>query len=267
MSERKIRSTALKIAEPPTNCLSKIPLSPIFPSPFEFCPLSARVLSLFKVSAMVTPPLSTCPVVFVAVPEAKLSDRNGSVFNMLPFTNNTWRGWCGLAPLTGEETREDEAGGGSGGQSDVVTENQAVRWLTITDEGYRSLKAKVGWRKPSELVKVGTVLGELRRRALVDREGCLRRVTHVPNYKVFASHMLAMLNRRGGVMEEINKVMEQQKHSVKHLWLDQFDINSVCFKCLQLQSVKHIHTCFLEFAQGNASATGRTQDPSSRRHE
>jgi hypothetical protein len=90
----------------------------------------------------------------------------------------------------------------------------------MTDEGYKSLKVKAGWRDPQKLMEMGRVLVELQKRALDNRTTCLHRVTHITNFKSFSTPMLAMLNRRGGVLDRVERVMEQHKCSVQYVWKD-----------------------------------------------
>ncbi|KAF8597007.1 hypothetical protein BDV93DRAFT_513682 [Ceratobasidium sp. AG-I] len=178
--------------------------------------------------AMVIKPLATAPLLFI---DGKLA-KGQIIFDTAPWNNSDWREIMGLKPLeTGEADSDGEESEGEGEGDVVCTDNrdrftvdQADRWLSMSRDGHNSLRDR-RWFTREHRVNMGRFLDEVWKRSAKEGRKCVDHMAGIPGYESYKGAVLAMSNRRGGLMERIEIVMDQNFCTPKHSWRDELEDN------------------------------------------
>ncbi|KAG9077572.1 hypothetical protein FRC06_008830, partial [Ceratobasidium sp. 370] len=157
----------------------------------------------------------------------------GSVFQMMPWTNRTFRELCGLKPLLADVNQGDEGDGGEG--------VRASDGLVLNAESYEGLKACERDLFGDEILRsVTKFLEAVRTRAIQQREFDRRRARrtkkrgpegdgepsdsastrckNLPGYGEFKAISLALLNKPGGIMHQTIEIMERVGRTPAQAW-------------------------------------------------
>ncbi|KAG8737755.1 hypothetical protein FRC10_007832 [Ceratobasidium sp. 414] len=157
----------------------------------------------------------------------------GSVFQMMPWTNSTFRELCGLRPLLSDVGQMDEGDG-----------RECVRagdGLVLTSESYQALKlCERGLFDEESLRSVTTFLEAVRTRAIQQRafdsrkarrskkkgpegdgepfDSASTRCNNLPGYNEFKAVSLALLNKPAGLMCQTVEIMERVGRTPAQAW-------------------------------------------------
>jgi hypothetical protein len=151
------------------------------------------------------------------------NQRSGaSPYDMQPWKNSTWRIYCGLQPL---KQPSDKVGEAEMEDSDGV---DVAEGFVLSKAGHDSLKPKDRrWFDQAHRGEITEFLLDLRKRAEKEPKQCLLRVNLIPGYGAYQGAMLAMLNRPGGVMYEVEMCMNQLRKTPVLAWRDKREENEV----------------------------------------
>jgi hypothetical protein len=153
-------------------------------------------------------PLSSHALLFFAVSPPP---PEGQPYKMLPWTNNTWRIASGLLPI---ENPEDEES----------SQRLIDQGFQLSETGRQSLsRQSLSLFKASALSSIDHFLNEVAGRARLKSATCLTRINKVTGYNSYRGAMLAMVNRSGGVLDEVAAIMTRANRTPMNAWRDLCD--------------------------------------------